>query len=150
MGEAALALRRGDHAAAIACLDRLEKSDSSSINGDALPRAVITLGAVAAGAPREKGRLALDTLLKDNYMAEALALLPLVYRHVGMASKALNRIADTLRQWEKALLAMPELVGESVDGDPTPQALLAAIAEVRKRDSWQALAPLRSRIFRPI
>jgi hypothetical protein len=27
------------------------------------------------------------------------------------------------------------------------KALLAAIAEVRKRDSWQALAPLRSRIF---
>jgi hypothetical protein len=64
---------------------------------------VVTLGAVAAGAPREKGRLALEALLKDNYMAEALALLPLVYRHVGMASKALNRIADTLRQWDKAL-----------------------------------------------
>lgn len=147
MGEAALALRRGDHSAALACLDRLENTDSASINGDALPRAMVTLGAVAAGAPREKGRLALEALLKNNYMAEALALLPLVYRHVGMASKPLNRIADTLRQWEKALLAMPQLVGESMDGDPTPKALLAAIAEVRKRDSWQALAPLRSRIF---
>jgi tetratricopeptide (TPR) repeat protein len=147
MGEAALALRRGDHSAALAGLDRLENTDRASINGDALPVAVVTLGAVAAGAPREKGRLALEALLKNNYMAEALALLPLVYHHVGMASKALNRIADTLRQWDKALLAMPELMGESMDGDPTPKVLLAAIAEVRKRDSWQALAPLRSRIF---
>jgi|GEM_PF-5101359 len=147
MGEAALALRRGDNAAAIACLDRLENTNSASINGDALPRAVVTLGAVAAGAPREKGRLALDTLLKNNYMAEALTLLPLAYRQVGMASKPLNRIADTLRQWEKALLAMPELVGASVDGDPTPQVLLAAIAEVRKRGNWHALGPLRSRIY---
>ena len=74
-------------------------------------------------------------------------LLPLVYHHVGMASKALNRIADTLQQWEKALVAVPALLGERVDGDPTPQVLLAAIAEVRRRDSWQALAPLRARIF---
>jgi tetratricopeptide (TPR) repeat protein len=147
MGEAALALQREDRAAVIACLDRLEGADQSSINGDALPCAVVTLAAVVAGAPREKGLAAINALLKDNYMAETLALLPLVYRHVGMASKALNRIADTLQQWEKALVAVPALLGERVDGDPTPQVLLAAIAEVRRRDSWQALAPLRARIF---
>lgn len=147
MGEAALALHRGDHAAVIAYLDRLENTDGASINGDVLPRAMVTLSAVAAGAPREKGLAAVDALLKNNYMAEALALLPLVYRQVRMANKALNRIADTLQQWDKALFAMPELVCEPTDGDPTPKALLAAIAEVRKCDSWQALAPLRSRIF---
>lgn len=147
MGEAALALRRDDHAAVIACLDRLENTEEASINGDALPRAVLTLAAVASGAPREKGLAAITALLKDNYMAETLMLLPLVYRRVGMASKALNRIAATLQQWDKALAGVPELLGEHVDGDPTPKTLLAAIAEVRKRDSWQALAPWRSRIF---
>ncbi|MBN8437976.1 MAG: hypothetical protein J0L95_08035 [Candidatus Accumulibacter sp.] len=147
MGEAALALRRQDHAEVITCLDRLESSDEMSINGDSLPRAVVTLAAVVAGAPRDKGLAAINGLLKDNYMAETLALLPLVYRQVGMASKALNRIADTLRQWDKALVAVPELMGERVDGDPTPQALLTVIAEVRKRDSWLALTPLTSRIF---
>ncbi|SBT03837.1 hypothetical protein ACCAA_1160011 [Candidatus Accumulibacter aalborgensis] len=131
----------------IACLDRLEGTDESSINRDALPRAVVKLAAVVAGAPREKGLAAIAALLDDNYMAETLVLLPLVYRHVGMASKALNRIAATLEQWDKALVAVPEWVGEPVDSDPTPQTLLAAIAEVRKRDSWQALAPWRSRIF---
>lgn len=147
MGEAALALQREDRAAVIACLERLEGADQSSINGDALPCAVVMLAAVVAGAPRDKGLAAINALLKDNYMAETLVLLPLVYRHVGMASKALNRIADTLQQWEKALVAVPALLGERVDGDPTPQVLLAAIAEVRRRDSWQVLAPLRARIF---
>lgn len=147
MGEAALALHRGDAAAVIICLDRLENTAESSINGDALPRAVITLAAVAVGAPREKGRAAIAALLSDHYMAEALVLLPLVYRQVGMASKALNRINDALQQWKKALLAVPELTGESAADDPLPEVLLAAIAEVRKRDHWQALAPFRARIF---
>jgi hypothetical protein len=78
---------------------------------------------------------------------KTLALLPLVYRHVGMASKPLNRIADTLAAMGEGSARNAALVGERVDGDPTPKALLAAIAEVRKRDSWQALAPMRSRIF---
>ncbi|KFB67627.1 hypothetical protein [Candidatus Accumulibacter vicinus] len=147
MGEAVLALQRDDRAAVIACLNRLEGTDESSNDRDVLPRAVVALAAVAASAPRDKGLGAIADLLKNNYMAETLALLPLVYPRVGMASKALNRIADTLQQWDKALDAVPELVGEHVDGDPTPRTLLAVIAEVRKRDSWQALAPWRSRIF---
>jgi len=148
MGEAALALHRRDTAAATACLDRLEGTDELSINGDALPRAVVILSAIALGvAPREKGLAAITALIDDNYMAETLALLPLVYRHVGMANKELNRIAETLQQWEKALLAVPELVGERVDDDPTPKVLLTAIAEVKRRGNWQALAPLRARIF---
>lgn len=147
MGEAALALQREDPAAVRACLDRLEDSKESSINGGVLPCAMVKLAAVAAGAPSDDGLAAIKELLKDNYMAETLVLLPLVHRRVGMANKELNRIAATLQQWDKALAAVPELVGESVDDDPTPQALLAAIAEVRKRDSWQGLAPLRARIF---
>jgi hypothetical protein len=59
MGEAALALQREDRAAVIACLDRLEAPIELSINGDALPRAVVTLAAVVAGAPREKGLAAI-------------------------------------------------------------------------------------------
>lgn len=147
MGEAALALRREDRAAVLAGLDRLDHTEASMINGDALPRAVINLAGVSAGAPREKGLTAIQDLLKNNYMAEALILLPLVYRHVGMASKVLNRIADSLRQWEKALLELPELVGDRVDGDFTPNVLLDAIASVKKRQSWVPLASLRSRIF---
>ncbi len=147
MGEAALALKREDRAAVIACLDRLQGADESSNDRDVLPRAVVALAAVVAGVPHEKGRAAIADLLEDNYMAETLMLLPLVYRQVGMASKALNRIKDTLQQWDRALAGVPELLGERVDGDPTPEALLAAIAEVRRRDSWQALAPWRSRIF---
>ncbi len=147
MGEAALALQREDRAPVIACLDRLQGADESSINGDVLPRAVVALAAVVAGAPREKGLAAIADLLNDNYMAETLMLLPVVYRQVGMASKALNRIAATLQQWDKALAGVPEFLVERVHGDPTPDALLAAIAEVRRRGSWQALAPWRSRIF---
>jgi len=52
-----------------------------------------------------------------------------------------------LQQWDKALVGVPELLGERADGDPTPDALLVAIAEVKKRDSWQVLAPWCSRIF---
>ncbi|HCN68137.1 MAG TPA: hypothetical protein DIT03_07690 [Candidatus Accumulibacter sp.] len=147
MGEAALALQREDRAPVIACLDRLQGADESSINGDVLPRAVVALAAVVAGAPREKGLAAIADLLNDNYMAETLMLLPVVYRQVGMASKALNRIAATLQQWDKALAGVPEFLVERVHGDPTPDALLAAIAEVRRRGNWQALAPWRSRIF---
>ena len=109
--------------------------------------AVVALAAVVAGAPREKGLAAIADLLNDNYMAETLMLLPVVYRQVGMASKALNRIAATLQQWDKALAGVPEFLVERVHGDPTPDALLAAIAEVRRRGNWQALAPWRSRIF---
>ena len=147
MGEAALALRRNEHAAAIDYLDRLEQSERSAISGDALPCAVITVAAVIAGAPREKGVAAIDALLKNNYMIEALVLLPLVYRQVGMARKALNRIADTLAQWNKALAELRELVGNDLDGDPTPKALLEVIAMIKKRDSWQPLSDMRTRIF---
>lgn len=147
MGDAALALRRDDHAAVIACLDRLERTENSAINGDALPRAVITLAAVIAGAPREKGVAAIEALLKNNYMAEALVLSPLVYRHVGMANKVLNRITDTLRQWSKALLELKDIVGEREASDPTPEVLLEVITKIRKSDNWQALADLRTRIF---
>jgi hypothetical protein len=106
MGEAALALQPWDHAAAIACLDRLEGADQlidqwrcpATCSGHACRRR-------CRRASGERPGWRSQALLKDNYMAETLTLLPLVYRHVGMASKALNRIADTLQQWEKALLA---------------------------------------------
>lgn len=147
MGEAALALRHNDHAAALACLDRLEKTDPAAISGDALPRAIIALAAVAAGAPRDKGVAAIEALLKNNYMVEALVLLPLVYRQLGMASKVINRIADALRQWDEALLALPELAGERADSDPTPNVFLAALEAARKRESWVPLTTLGPRIF---
>jgi hypothetical protein len=112
-----------------------------------LPRAIITLAGVVAGAPRDKGVAAIEALLKNNYMIEALVLLPLLYRQVGMASKIINRIADALRQWDKALLALPELVGDRTDSDPTPNVFLAAIEAARKRESWAPLATLGPRIF---
>jgi tetratricopeptide (TPR) repeat protein len=147
MGEAALALRRNNNEAAIEILHQLERAETSAINGDALPCAIITLAAVIAGEPREKGISAIDALLKNNYMVEALVLLPLIYRQVGMASKALNRIADTLAQWGKALGELRKPVGNEVEGDPTPKALLEVIAAIKKRDSWQPLSDMRSRIF---
>lgn len=147
MGEAALALRQNDTSAVIACLDRLEHTESSLINGDALPQAIITLAAVVAGAPREKGLASIEELLKNNYMAEALVLLPLVYSHVGYASKILNRITDSLQKWSKSLAELQELVGDSVEGDPTPDVMLNAITAVKKGNNWQPLDDLRPRVF---
>lgn len=147
MGEAALALRQNNPSAVIACLDRLEQTESSLINGDSLPRAVITLAAVIVGAPREKGLASIEVLLKNNYMAEALVLLPLVYSHVSIANKALNLISDTFQKWSKSLADLQELVCDSVEGDPTPDAMLNAITAVKQGESWQPLDGLRSRVF---
>ena len=147
MGDAALALRQNDTSAVIACLDRLENTENSLINGDALPRAVITLATVIVGAPREKGLASIKELLNNNYMAEALVLLPLVYSNVGMANEALNRIADSLQKWSKALAELQELVGDTLGGEPTPDAMLNAITAVKKGDHWQPLNDLQSRIF---
>jgi hypothetical protein len=107
----------------------------------------VTLAAVSAGTPREKGLAAIARLIEMNYMAEALELLPLVYRQVGMARRELNRIADALRLWEKALAEVAELAGNPTDGDPTPSVLLNAITAARKHETWEPLEKLRSRIF---
>lgn len=147
MGEAALALRRNDHAAVLKCLVRLDGTEDKLIQGDELPRAIVILAGVAAGEPRERGVTAIQELLKHNYMAEALVLLPLVYRHARMVDKILNRIAEALRLWDKALLELPELAGDRVEGDLWPSVLLEAIAAVKKKDNLKPLVDLRKRIF---
>jgi tetratricopeptide (TPR) repeat protein len=135
MGEAALALRRQAHAEVLKMLDRLETTENVGINGDALPRALITIAGVLAGAPREKGLAAIDSLLKANYIVEALACLQVVFRQVDLADKMLNRIASQLKQWDRVIDGLKDFVGPQEPCEPNPKTLLKLIERMRKHQT---------------
>jgi tetratricopeptide (TPR) repeat protein len=143
MGKVALALRRADHDAVLAALAQLEATDRSAINGDSLPCSLIRI----AGAPREQGLSALDSLIKDNYVIEALACLPALFNQHGMASKRLGQICERLREWDKALEHHRAFLGPQEPGQPNPRALLDALENMRRRQSLALPEELRNRIF---
>ena len=147
MGKVALALQRADRDVVLALLAKLDAADRSAINGDSLPCGLIRIAGVMAGAPREQGLSALESMLKDNYIIEALASLPALFRQYGMADKRIGQISERLKEWDKAIDRHQGLAGPQEAGESSPRWLLQAIEQMRKQQRLVLPDELRRRVF---
>lgn len=149
MGEAALALHRGDCDEVFRNADLLATTPRHEIIGDDLPFAVITLAECLATGDKTKAVEAHRKLLKDNYVIEGLAMLPSVFPKFDSGSKALNQIEDTLRRWAKSLAELPHefRTTDVPESAVAPAHLLKSIAEIRRLKSWDPLVSIAARIY---
>lgn len=148
MGRIALAWRQGDHAGVRQRWNQHREAWDALQDEKVLPAAVAAL-AVALDTPDPAlAGQSVEQLLEAHYLLEALCPLARCAPTPKPVAPWLQRIADTLQQWQKALEAAASDIHElDPDEDRAPGRMAARIEAALAANDWCPLAADRAHAF---
>jgi tetratricopeptide (TPR) repeat protein len=148
MGRIALAWRQGDLTGVRQRWNQHREALDALQDEKVLPAAVAALAVTLATANPDLAGQSVERLLAAHYLLEALCPLARCAPTPKPVAPGLQRIADTLQQWQQALEAAASDIHElDPDEDSAPGPVAARIEAALAANDWRPLAADRAHGF---